>query len=259
LGYKVDRADKLSKPGIITSQIIERLIKDELVIADLTGANPNVYYELAVRHAARKPFVQMICKGETLPFDIAGMRTIPFELDLEPVESAKKDLEDHVKSIEGMKEEEIDSPLTSAIRLRFLTESNRPEGKTIAETLTTLSQFRQEFQSFQAEVKVLLADYGEIQSHIGRSFPEAAEDFAQDQKYLELHHKIHRAENLTDLAASVGETIEQIENLPGILPSNLISKGFRNDKVQMVVGEFWVRYKTLILRDPKLIVKKFDP
>lgn len=66
LGYEVVRADKISEPGIITTQIIEHIIDSDLVIADLTDKNPNVFYELALRHAIRKPLIQMIMKGEII-------------------------------------------------------------------------------------------------------------------------------------------------------------------------------------------------
>lgn len=75
-GYKAIRADEIDKPGIITSQVIQRVVNDPLVIADLTERNPNVFYELAIRHAIRKPLVQLIQKGERIPFDVAGTRTI---------------------------------------------------------------------------------------------------------------------------------------------------------------------------------------
>ena len=45
MGYKTCRADGISQPGIITDQIIERLLNDELVVADLTDQNPNVFYK----------------------------------------------------------------------------------------------------------------------------------------------------------------------------------------------------------------------
>ena len=57
--YATRRADKINKSGMITPQIIEELIKSPLVIADLTEGNPNVFYELAVRHAMNKPCILM--------------------------------------------------------------------------------------------------------------------------------------------------------------------------------------------------------
>ena len=54
------RADKISIPGIITSQIIQQIIDADLVIADLTKHNANVFYELAVRHCVQKPVILLI-------------------------------------------------------------------------------------------------------------------------------------------------------------------------------------------------------
>src|SRR5688572_23463877 len=70
MGYDVQRADEIDDIGQITHQVIERLLDDDLIIADLTGSNPNVYYELAVRHAARKPVITLMTAGEMIPFDI---------------------------------------------------------------------------------------------------------------------------------------------------------------------------------------------
>ena len=49
------RADMLSSPGMITTQIITHILKDRLVIADLSEHNPNVFYEIALRHAFHRP------------------------------------------------------------------------------------------------------------------------------------------------------------------------------------------------------------
>lgn len=70
------RADEIDDEGLITNQIIEHLIEDDLVVADLTGLNPNVFYEVAVRHAARKPIVHLITTGQDIPFDVANMRAV---------------------------------------------------------------------------------------------------------------------------------------------------------------------------------------
>lgn len=75
-GFTVLRADKIDKPGTITRQILELLLKSRLVIADLSFHNPNVFYELAIRHMTRKPVVQLIQKSDSIPFDVSQMRTI---------------------------------------------------------------------------------------------------------------------------------------------------------------------------------------
>lgn len=73
---RVVRADAIDKPGTITRQIIEYLLKSRLVIADLSFHNPNVFYELALRHAMRLPVVQVIRSSDRIPFDLNQVRTI---------------------------------------------------------------------------------------------------------------------------------------------------------------------------------------
>lgn len=70
------RADKIGDAGMITGQIIEHIIHSKLVIVDLSFHNPNVFYELALRHAVRKPIVQISRAMDKLPFDIGQVRTI---------------------------------------------------------------------------------------------------------------------------------------------------------------------------------------
>lgn len=98
--YDVERADDIHRPGIITVQIIQRLLEAPLVVADLSEANPNVYYELAIRHAAKKSVVHMIAEGEDAPFDVSQMRFIRFNIkDPDSIERAKHELDEHVKAI----------------------------------------------------------------------------------------------------------------------------------------------------------------
>ncbi len=75
-GLKVVRADMIDKPGTITRQIIEYLLRSRLVIADLSFHNPNVFYELALRHAVRLPVVQLVRVADRIPFDLNQIRTI---------------------------------------------------------------------------------------------------------------------------------------------------------------------------------------
>ena len=70
------RADKIGSAGMITSQIIEYVIKSKLCIVDLSFHNPNAFYEMAIRHACKNPVIQIIRKQDRLPFDVNQVRTV---------------------------------------------------------------------------------------------------------------------------------------------------------------------------------------
>lgn len=117
--YRAVRADKIPKAGLITSQIINMVIESPLVIADLTDGNPNVFYELAIRHSTGKPFVQIIHKHSKIPFDIAGVRTIVIDLtDPDSIDSAKESL--RLQITEFDKGHKADSPVSVAAGVRLL-------------------------------------------------------------------------------------------------------------------------------------------
>ncbi|PEC29076.1 hypothetical protein [Bacillus thuringiensis] len=86
-------AHRMANPGSINQQVIECILESDLAIANLTTLNPNVMYELAIRHAVRKPVIQLIQKGtKKLPFDIIEERTIFYEDDMSGVMELSKDL-----------------------------------------------------------------------------------------------------------------------------------------------------------------------
>jgi hypothetical protein len=78
-GLSVVRADKIGKPGMIGKQVIQHILYARLVIADLSFHNPNVFYELCLRHATRLPTVQVKREVDKIPFDLNQYRTIPVE------------------------------------------------------------------------------------------------------------------------------------------------------------------------------------
>ncbi|HEU5239696.1 MAG TPA: TRAFs-binding domain-containing protein [Pyrinomonadaceae bacterium] len=80
-GLEALRGDEERTGGIIHGAMFARLLLAEFVIADLTLANPNVFYELGIRHAA-KPFttVPIYANVSALPFDVALVRAVGYEL-----------------------------------------------------------------------------------------------------------------------------------------------------------------------------------
>jgi hypothetical protein len=76
LGLQVVRADQIGNAGMITSQVLEHIKRCRLAIADMSLRNPNVFYEMALRHAARLPTVQLIRRSDRLPFDLNQVRTV---------------------------------------------------------------------------------------------------------------------------------------------------------------------------------------
>jgi len=101
IGYNVIRADTISQPGMITLQIVEHILQADLVVADLSDHNPNVFYELAVRHAVDKPVIHIIDYGQPIPFDVAGFRTVRFNhQDLESAHRAVDEIQAQARQIE---------------------------------------------------------------------------------------------------------------------------------------------------------------
>ena len=77
---EIVRADEVSFPGSITYDVITRLMHSDIVVADVTYPNPNVFYELGLRHACRAGTVIIRDKnGPRIPFDIMHLRHIDYE------------------------------------------------------------------------------------------------------------------------------------------------------------------------------------
>ena len=95
-GFEPVRVDQINDSDSITQTIIDKLLSSELVIADISGHNPNVFFEMGYRKCTDKPIMHLKKKGETItiPFDVNTVRTFEYDLtDLDNVEETKKRLE----------------------------------------------------------------------------------------------------------------------------------------------------------------------
>lgn len=118
LGLKALRADQIDRAGIITKQIFQCLAQAKICIADLSFNNPNAFYELGVRHMCKLPTVQIIRKGDRIPFDVSQGRTIKIDMSdvysvMESVDSAKRELRQHLKAALAPEYKGEDNPVNT--------------------------------------------------------------------------------------------------------------------------------------------------
>lgn len=147
-GYSVQRADEIDEPGIITTQVIQRVTEDDLVVADLTGNNPNVFYELAIRHAISKPYIQVIQKGHRMPFDVANVRTVHIDhQDLDTAAEAKNEIEKQISSIES-NPTNVETPFSVAIDMQQLRQSGDPQKQAYADLINEIAEIKSYLANF---------------------------------------------------------------------------------------------------------------
>lgn len=113
LGYETKRADDFKKGGAITKDIVLPLAEADLVVADLTALNPNVFYELGVRHSLRAQGTIMIMDDsqDSIPFDIGAYRVIRFKSDLSGLGRLRRELEKFVRELDPEDVSRRDNPV----------------------------------------------------------------------------------------------------------------------------------------------------
>jgi hypothetical protein len=188
MGYEVVRGDELGVPGSITAQVLQEIATADLVIADLSGHNPNVFYELALRHALNRPVIQMIARGERIPFDIGQTRTIQFNYhDLDDVEKCKRELEKQIDSVK-QNPEVSGSPIATVLGAIEISAGKDPLSKVNLEIMQRLGD--------------LTAQFGHLSAVLLESPDPGAEPFAE---YIEGQEKAFAA--LTTVTRSARDTI----------------------------------------------------
>lgn len=89
-GYVVERADEMAFVGGIVEKIKESIENADIIIAEMTDVNPNVYYEVGLAHALKKTVILITRSVENLPFDLRGMRFLVYETVRDLVEKLSK-------------------------------------------------------------------------------------------------------------------------------------------------------------------------
>lgn len=130
MGFQVDVAHRLSDAGSINVQVLRRILEDELVVANVTGLNPNVMYELAVRHCKRLPVILVAEEGTRLPFDVNDQRTIFYRNDMKGAVELGPQLSNFVTA--AIQDASPDNPVYRATLDQVIRETIKPESENAA-------------------------------------------------------------------------------------------------------------------------------
>ena len=93
------RVDEVARPGSITRDIVEGIIDAEVVIADLTGQNPNVFYELGIAHSVGNKTIMTAQAIADVPFDIRSYRVLIYQQNIMGSRKLADDLDKAIKEL----------------------------------------------------------------------------------------------------------------------------------------------------------------
>ena len=100
-GFEVFRIDEKAGPGVIFQDIQREIEQAEIVVAEITPTNPNVFYELGYAHALGKPTILLAQRGAELPFDIRSFRVVFYNDTIGGKTEVERNLRNHLEAISG--------------------------------------------------------------------------------------------------------------------------------------------------------------
>ncbi len=150
------RADKESQPGDIISHVIENLVEADLVIADLSGRNPNVFYELGVRHSVGTGAILIADNIADIPIDLRTQRTIAYKYDPESMVRFREELQRAIEAVVSSPPKS-DNPVRTFLytrEIQKIASSPTPPGyDAVKEMLSEMANLRSEFSKHTMEIR----------------------------------------------------------------------------------------------------------
>lgn len=113
LGFICTRSE--TGPYHMIRNIIENISSSDLVIAVLTDLNPNVWYELGIRHSLRNGTLMLIEKGQRIPFDISSYGLVMYQDDISLAPTLEKEIRIYLSKLNENKH--FDSPVLDCLSL----------------------------------------------------------------------------------------------------------------------------------------------
>jgi O-acetyl-ADP-ribose deacetylase (regulator of RNase III) len=118
-GIKCVRCDEIEESGVVHKQMLERIYQAEAAIVDITTLNPNVFYELGVRHSLADCVTVIIKrKGTAIPFNIRPMKAIEYDPESpKSVAETKKKIATYIKN--GLESHTVDSLVHNSLPIHI--------------------------------------------------------------------------------------------------------------------------------------------
>ena len=100
-GFDVERADDIESQQNILKDILNKIRSSDLIVADLTDLNPNVFYELGIAHAFRRNVLLLTQTIEEVPFDLRPYRLLEYNTHFARIEDAREKLKSYAQGCRG--------------------------------------------------------------------------------------------------------------------------------------------------------------
>jgi len=177
-GYSIELSDSLPHSSTVSPELIEHMMGEDLVVADLTTGDPVMWYGLAIRHSFHRPTIHVIEDGVTSPFIAPGVRVVAINHhDLDSVDATRKEIAAMIKA--SGSDDAVESPISVAAELNHLRYGDfSGDGNTGLD----ITQIEGLLTHFKEEVKAELA---ESISHLAGTAPSAQLDTDALQEFRE--------------------------------------------------------------------------
>ena len=221
-GFKPIPAHHIDSGGSINKQIIEKIVNSELVIANLTGINPNVMYELAIRHSFGKKVIIVAEHGTKLPFDIFDQRAIFYHDSMHGAENFKPNLSKAIKKCidESVDKQNVSNPVFDAIKtlaeINNLPTGDRDAIEIILSKLETFERINRPTRTNNyVEFCIKAKDIHKIFPEFGNIFSNSMIEYYQKSSYHEDNVVFFIVNNMGE--QFVKYLYEEFKNIDGVI------------------------------------------
>lgn len=178
---EVVRADDVASPGSITTDIFTRLMHSDYVVADITFPNPNVFYELGLRHACR-PGTVLIRDKEAgrAPFDVASLRYTEYENTPAGLKKLGEILHEQFAWIDKNREQPDNQFLELAKLTQYRFQDYSREKELEAKNVDVFMKVLSDPETMKAMIEAQVTDDPDALSDVMRSLAEKNPELAKD-------------------------------------------------------------------------------